>query len=555
METKQVKDTIEMLDDPAFIKRFELSKTERQKVNQQKAIFKDRLLNADDITTAIKLFIRSYAEYENVVIENGTINAKYKLENAKQYLDGETVNPYDPTSDEYKEIEKQTNKEYWQLVCMENKEYFSGLLNGARINEELGDEDYKKLIEFVTENTDQTIDGKQRNRKTINRLNRKYKELLNRISPVFLIALQLYLKDTKENSRYITQTSIYSMLAGELERAPSKIEVNNFLFDRGYKAPTGKSFAYAYALAEIVGNCATIKKGVIDATSETGKDQNEIIPRLYYDEVMQISHSRYITALVENGFKLNESVFNESEDTLNSLETEDNDILDLLVLNWYAHGVRRFTDRQVAVALYHGGNSNADVSKKELQKINESIERLRRTEIKQGVESNADIGDTKLKYTQRPFLISVLPQDIEHAGDTTVYDFTGLQGYEEYALITKRTSKYNNALITADIKGIQHDFKNDTLKRLLVRRIAGLEHNKHTAIDMREVYEVLEIADPRNYTYAKKKVETIIKELRNDENDIYYNFGYEFKKRNKATILTFTASTKNPLQVDKTKKE
>lgn len=526
---------------------------ERQQVNEQKAIFKDRLLNADDIANAVKLLVRCYRDYAEVIANNNVIDAKSLLNTRGVSKDGDVVNIYDPESDTYKELEKQTHLNYWLEVSEENKVYFEEILNTVDFKKAVTEKDYIKLVDFVINSTETTLEWQEKNKKEINHLKRKYKEVLNRIDPAFIVFMHLYLAETKENHGYVMQTSFITVIAKTLRRAPSRIELDAILTRQEYKNLKGKHFIYAYALAEIVGNFALIGKGVED-DEPAEEEENSLIPRMFYDTEMQISHSRYITALVENGFKLNESVFNESEDTLNNLESEDNDILDLLILNWYAHGVRRFTDRQIAVSLYHGGNTNADVNKKELQKINESIERLRRTEIKQGVESSEDIGNTKLKYTQRPFLISVLPQDIEHEGDTTVYDFTGVQGYEEYALITNRTSKYKNALITADIKGIQHDFKNDTLKRLLMRRITGLQFNKHTAIDMREVYEVLEITDPRNYTYAKKKVKTMLDELKNEENDTYYNFGYEFKKRNKATILTFTRSTKAPLEGNKTAK-
>ena len=534
-----------------------ITDTERQQVDEQKAIFKARLLNAEDVTNAVKLLIRCYKDYAEVIINNNVTDAKSKLE-SQTYKDGEIVNFYDPASNEYKRIEEQTHKKYWEDISKENRKYFEDVLKTVDINEEIKKEEYKKLIGFVTQFTETNIDGQQKNKKEINHLNKKYKAVLDRIDPAFTVFMHLYLSETGETVGYLMQTGICCMLARELKRAPSREEIDHFFMNRIERKLTGKNFAYAFALAEIIGNFALIRSGVrsgVIGEEPNKEEQNGIIPRMYYDDVMQISHSKYITTLVENGFKFNESVFNESEETLNSLKSEDNEILDLLILNWYAHGVRRFTDRQIAIALNHGGNTNEDVSKDELQRINESIERLRKTEIKQGVESVEDIGDKKLTYTQRPFLISVLPQDIKHEGSTTVYDFTGVQGFEEYALITKRTSKYSNALITADIKGIQHDFKNDNLKRLLVRRIKGLEYSKHTAIDMREVYEVLEITDPRKYTYVKKKVKTMLEELRNEDNDIYYNFSYEFKKRNKTTIITFTASTSNQLEVNKSKKE
>ena len=154
-------------------------------------------------------------------------------------------------------------------------------------------------------------------------------------------------------------------------------------------------------------------------------------------------------------------------------------------------------------------------------------------------------------------LISVIKREIQHNGNTTVYDFTGVQGYYLYAQATNKTSRYSNALITADIKGIQHDFKNDNLRRLLLRRVTGLsiKEKKHTAIDMREIYETLEITDPRKYTYAKNKTKAILDELKNKENEIYYNFSYAFKKRNKETLIVFSRDNSNPLEVDQRTKK
>ena len=277
-----------------------------------------------------------------------------------------------------------------------------------------------------------------------------------------------------------------------------------------------------------------------------GDKKGELIPRRAKNDIMAISHSGYIDSLVLDGFKMNNSVYAASEQTLNSLKSEDRDILDLLTLTLYRGGIRRFTDRQIAIALYHGGNSSADVKPEELRKINESIERLRKTDIKQGIESIENIDSSKLKITETTTLINVIIRDIEHMGKTTVYDFTGVQGYFEYAEATKKQSRYSNSLISEDIKGIQHDYKNDGLRRLIVRRIAGLEFAKFTAIDMGEIYEVLEIKDPKNYPYARSKTKTIADELRGK----YYNFHYEFKKQGRTTTkIIFKRDNQNPLEI------
>ena len=539
-----------------LVKLTGISIEERQQVNEQKAIFKDRLLNADDIANAVKLLVRCYRDYAEVIANNNVIDAKSLLNTRGVSKDGDVVNIYDPESDTYKELEKQTHLNYWLEVSEENKAYFEEVLNTVDFKKAVTEKDYIKLVDFVINSTETTLEWQEKNKKEINHLKRKYKEVLDRIDPAFIVFMHLYLAETKENHGYVMQTSFITVIAKTLRRAPSRIELDAILTRQENKNLKGKHFIYAYALAEIVGNFALIGKNIEADEPTEEEEKDNLIPRIVYDAEMTIAHSEYITTLIKNGFQLDTKVFNESEETLKKkLETEDNDILDLLILKWYDNGVRRFTNRQVAVALYHGGNSNADVSEEELRKVNESIERLRKTDIKKGIESIEDIDSSKLRVTETTTLISVIIRDIEHNGNTTVFDFTGVQGYYEYAQITRKRSKYNNALITADIKGIQHDFKNDTLKRLLVRRITGLEFSKHTAIDMREIYEVLEITDPRKYTYVKKKVIAMLKELENEENDIYYNFGYEFKKRNKATILTFTQSTKAPLQVDKMAKE
>lgn len=300
------------------------------------------------------------------------------------------------------------------------------------------------------------------------------------------------------------------------------------------------------AWAEIADLYTEIRERILNGDDLIIKHQNraEIIPRHIYDDEMIITQSEYINSLVKNGLVLNESVFKKSEEILNGLKPEDRDILDLLIFGYYAHGSRRFTDRMIATDLYYGGNNDADVKAENLQKINDSIERLRRTEIKQGVESLDDIDEAKFKLTERPMLISVIPKDIEHKGKTTVYDFTGEQGFYEYAQLTAKTSKYSNLLITTQIKGVEHNFKNDNLRRLITRRITGLQFSKQTAIDMTEIYKILEITDNRKSSTVREKLEKIIKELKKT-----YNFNYEIKRRGRKMIkVIFTADTQNPLK-------
>ena len=521
-------------------------------IKAEKKEIKAMLLNDTAINEVLDTLYYGYTDLKDITIKENVksnIDTMLLIEHGKLNVDVETQ----------EEIEKKTHRNFWEKETGRKAEYYKSLLDSTSDSPISERQNYIKLVEYITGSQN----AKNKKQKAEEIINSYGSDLLN-INDTIATFIYYYLREEKKiEEEQANKISVLSFLTGD-----NLTEDLEDLRKQLLEEIEEENLKYVGALADITASIreliekAELKRSnrqlvfVYDVEKE--KEQKEIIPRFIYSEEMLISHSEYISTLVKNGFQLDKSVFSESEETLKKLNTEDNDILDLLILNWYDDGVRRFTDRQLAIALYHGGDSNADVSKEELQKINDSIDRLRKTDIKQGIESIEKIDSTKLKITETTTLISVIVREIEHAGNTTVYDFTGVQGFYEYAQVTKKISKYSNALITADIKGLQHDFKNDTLRRLIVRRIKGLDYKKHTAIDMREVYEVLEIKDPRNYTYAKNKVKSIIKELRYDpkkEKDIYYNFSYEFKKRNKATILTFTASTDQPLEMNKKEKD
>lgn len=260
------------------------------------------------------------------------------------------------------------------------------------------------------------------------------------------------------------------------------------------------------------------------------KEEYKIVPsRLFYGDSFTIAETEIINVLTTRKFNPNYEIFRNSEDTINSLRHQDQEILNYIVLTLYANGIRTFTDRNIAVGMYKE-KATETVSEVMLKEINDSIERIRAVKINEGFISAEKIGDIHAAVTVDDFLVSLRRLRYDHKEKANVYTFVGEPFFYDYAVKTGKINSYEKQIITRDIKGIQHNAKNDTLKQHLTRRVISLKYYKEVGVDVMEIYDILGISNNRDYTAARSRAEEMLKDLQKN-----YNFKYRFIKKGRTT--------------------
>lgn len=512
------------------IKRLsELNATERRLTNQQKAIFNEHLLNAGDVANAIKLLVTCYTEYSDAVISNNIADAKNMLKTKQHTGGGVILSLYEPESEEYKEIKKRTYKKYWSEICKTNKAYFEELLKTGAINNELETEDYKQLVKHVTEYVAVDMEDRRKHKTEINHLRSKYKNVLDKIDPAFSVFMRLYLATDNDKNDYAYVTSV---LARALRRAPDKLEMQA-LFGKKYKAPTGKKLAYAYALAEIVGNFATVRYGITDNTASkqpgntfiTYQDRATLTKDPFINELSIIKYnSNNLPAL---DMVLKEETITEGKEKLSVLSLLDQFVLRTIVLDFYGkQNKRTFTDKDVVIWATQT-NAKKPVTEITREQVNESILKLQNVRVDLKYKSLQTINNEEINAKVGNPLVWI-KERIELEGDNGVkkYEILDVPFYYTYLIVTQTPLiDFDRKLLTDDYKGIDKSLDNQQLRYYLVTRLEPKSrlNSKQIFISADDIYKI-QGATPENYTTAstlrkarervRKRTEIILNEYR-----------------------------------------
>ena len=278
------------------------------------------------------------------------------------------------------------------------------------------------------------------------------------------------------------------------------------------------------------------------------KESNNIVPfKMPYLDFLTVAETEMLSVITTKKFILDYNATKYSEEVINSLEDQDQEILDYITLTLYRNGYYYFTDRHIAVAMYKK-TPTATVSDKMLEEVNASLKRIQDINLPIGYiseEINRKGKRAKLERDSKLIWLDVVKYDYDTK--STVYRIVDRPPYYDYALQTGRISTYNREIITRDIKGIQHDTKNTTLKQRFIRNIQALKQFSDVTMPITEVYNILAITDAHKYPNARKKSKEILDDLKND-----FRFSYEFRrKNNKVTGVQFKKYTDRELEIKK----
>lgn len=256
----------------------------------------------------------------------------------------------------------------------------------------------------------------------------------------------------------------------------------------------------------------------------------ETIPlfRLDYSDKVAIADNEIMNILTTKDFNVDLTTIEKSEDVINKLEHLDRSILDFIVLELYGKGgITTFSDRDIAVHLLKE-KSRETVTPDMLKEINDSIDRLRKTDISEGFISEKLLDTKHLKIKRKSALLNVDIYEIDYKNTTTHYKFSSAPFYYDYAVHTGRVSNYDREILFRKYKGLEHNVKNNTLIDYLTRRVDALHISERIDIDVRQVYDILKITDNRMYPKAREKAINILKELQDKD----YNFKFRLDDTN-----------------------
>lgn len=498
-------------------------KTEITKLNIRagKKDIKAVLLDDMAINKVLDTLYYGYTDIKDITIKENVknnVDTMLLIERGKIDVDTETQ----------EEIEKKTHKEYWQNEIERKAEYYKTLLDSASDSPISQRPNYIKLVNYITGSSR----GKNREQTAEELINAYGDELLkiDDIVPTFTL---YYLNEEKgiDNDQAF-KISVLSFLTGNNLTEELKELRKQYIYEI-----EESNLNYVVALSDVRAHImGLIERAKLKSNSkllvlyDVKKDDGtkKIVPfRLPYTEYLTVAETEMLNVITSKKFILDHDATKYSEEVINNLEKQDQEILDYITLVLYRNNYYYFTDRHIAVALYKK-TPTATVSDAMLEEINASLTRIQNINLPVGYiseEINKKGKQAKIKRDSKLIWLDVINYDYETK--STVYRIVDRPPYYDYAVQTGRLSEYKRELITRDIKGIQQNTKNTTLRQRLIRNIQALKQFKSVTMPIQEVYNILAITDKRKYTEARKKAKAMLDDLKNN-----YNFGYEFTKRN-----------------------
>lgn len=503
---------------------------------------KNVLLNDTAINEVLNTLYYGYTDLKDVAIKENiknNIEALLLIESGKLKADTKTR----------EEIEEKTHKEYWEKQIKQKAEYYKTLLASASDNPISQRSSYIKFVNYITE----SIRGKNREQAKEEIINAYGNDLLNidEITPTFIIYYLSEEKDIDEKQAF--KISITSFLTGDnltedlkklREDYLNEIEEDNLKYV-AILCDIRMNIRELIAQAELKENN---RKMLILYDVDGSINNKKAVPfKLPYTEYLTVAETEMLNIITTKKFMLDYNAVKYSEEVIHNLEQQDHEILDYITLTLYRNGYYYFTDRHIATA-YYKKTPTATVSEAQLKEINDSLARIQNINLPVGYiseEINKKGKKAKIKRDSKLIWLDVVNYDYETK--STVYRIVDRPPYYDYAQQTGRLNKYKREIITRDIKGIQHDTKNTTLKQRLIRNILSLNSFNDVTMPIYEVYNILAITDNRKYSEARKKAKSMLEDLKQN-----YNFEYEFKRKSgTVTGIKFTKYTDRPLEKQK----
>lgn len=368
--------------------------------------------------------------------------------------------------------------------------------------------------------------------------------------PFFVVLIQLYkivfsivLRAAGDLDERINDTIAVSML------------VNGTELDTDENSPTVKALTEAgedlNAWADIASLYQEIRERLLKGDELAGsltKGNTPALFKLPYAEYLTTAETEMLNTITTKRFILDFNAVQYSEEIINSLEPMDEQILNYIVLTLFRNGYFYFTDRHIAAALYKKKASDT-VSDQMLKEINDSLARIQNINLPVGYiseEINKKGKQAKIKRDSKLIWLDVINYDYDTK--STVYRIVDRPPYLDYAIQTGRIADYRREIITRDIKGIQKNTKNTTLKQRFIKNITALEKLSSVTMPIYEVYNILAVTDKRKYSEARSKAKKVLDDLQKND----YNFMYDFTKRNGHTAgIKFKKYPDRPLDKKK----
>ena len=517
-----------------------LDKQLQAEVKEIKAELKTLLLDDTVINDVLDTLYYGYTDLQDVAIKESVRN------NVEALLCIQRGN-YDVDAETQEEIEKRTHKEYWKEETERRAEFYKTLLDSTDASPIAERPNYIKLVNYITGSTKAKGRGQ-----TAEELIEAYGDTLLKIDDTIPTFINYYLQDEIGiDGNQAFRMSVLTFLTGN-----SLIEEYDKL-RRDYLTDVEESnLKYVVALADVRANLTELKekaghkekggKLVVLYDPKEKESTKKIVPfKLPYTEYLTVAETEMLSVITSKRFTLDHNAMKYSEETINSLEEIDQEILDYITLVLYHHGYYYFTDRHIAVALYKK-TPTATVSDAMLEEVNASLTRIQNVNLPVGYiseEINKKGKRAKIKRDSKLIWLDVINYDYETK--STVYRIVDRPPYYDYAIQTGRLSEYRREIITRDIKGIQQNTKNTTLKQRLIRNIQALKQFNSVTMPIQEVYNILAITDNRKYTEARKKAKEMLNDLQAND----FNFSYEIMKRNGVISgIKFTRYTDRPLE-------
>lgn len=275
------------------------------------------------------------------------------------------------------------------------------------------------------------------------------------------------------------------------------------------------------------------KKGKKNKNKQYEQIELPIFYRTEHNDIVSIIQSDLTENLVSNGFIIDLESKEKSEDIISNIKAIDREVLDYII-DIYKSGKLVFTDRDIAVEKFKESSSET-ISPKLLERINNSIERLQDTKLYEGLIADTNKG--KIKFTRNSRLLWLDVMKIEKSDYVQHrYTIVAQPFYYDYTERTKAIEQhYPRALLTSKIDGVKHDFKTQTLIMYLVRIVLRLEYEDKIQIDLKNIYQILEIKDARKYTETRAKLENILNN--SIKNNYNFEYSYVFKGRTPKQIV------------------
>jgi len=474
-----------------------------------------------------------------------------------------------------------TKTEYWQKFYKAKLVICNGIIKGFISGEKLEDkEEYVKAVDFVTSSEApdfyQESEELKKARNTADTIIKYNDGAINFYDELLEILLVRYLQtaagidsDTAvkllQTSKEILSNGRETALITEEAADVIKLEIKNLLDDTPEELKP-----YVYALKDIKNNVyilydaqeelntkqaediengkeLKLKNGIF-VTEEKEADYKLVPFKLPYAEYLTTAETEMLSIITTKKFFLDHNAVKYSEEVINSLEKKDQEILDYITLTLYRNNYYYFTDRHIAVVMYKK-TPTATVSDALLEEINASLTRIQNIDLPVGYiseEINKKGKRANVKRDSKLIWLDVVKYDYDTK--STVYRIVDRPPYFDYALQTGRINKYKREIITRDIKGIQHDTKNTTLKQRFIRNIQALNQVSSVTMPITEVYNILAITDAHKYPAARKKAKEMLEDLKGND----FNFMYEFGRKNgKVAGIKLTRFTDRPLEKEK----